>query len=207
MSVFIKSDSDIIHETSVDFVLRPVSKEIHVVQYDNLLPVVKVYLYNNGERYILPNEAIVNLRFGKVDHTFVYTECERDPDRDDVVYFRITTDMTVLVSKVNVVLEVVSTENFGSSSPITIVIDKNPIQNGDIESHVSMPIIEQMQEQIAQNTADIEDIKEHGSGGDVNVIESISVNNIPLPVDKNKNVNIDGLDYNEVESILVYGSN
>lgn len=207
MSVFIKSDSDIIHETSVDFVLRPVSKEIHVVQYDNLLPVVKVYLYDNGERYILPNGAIVNLRFGKVDHTFVETECERDQDRDDVVYFRLTTDMTVLASKVNVVLEVVSSEGFAASSPITIFIDKNPIQNGDVESHVDMPIIEQMQEQIAQNTADIEDIKEHGSGGDVNVIESISVNNIPLPVDKNKNVNIDGLDYNEVESILVYGSN
>lgn len=207
MNIFIKSENDIIHETSVDFVRRPVSKEIHVVQYDNLLQVVKVNLYDNGERYILPNEAIVNLRFSKIDHTFVYTECEKDPDRNDIVYFRLTDQMTVLPSKVEVVLEIIAIDKIASSSPITIIIDRNPIQNDDIESSTEFPLIYDVIAQVEQNTADIEDLKEHGTGGDENVIESISVNNITLPVDQDKNVNIDALDENEAMSILLYGDN
>ena len=38
MDIYVENKNDLIHETSVDFVLRSVSREVHVVQYDNLLP-------------------------------------------------------------------------------------------------------------------------------------------------------------------------
>ena len=34
MNIYEEKQTDIIHETSVDFVLRPCTKEIHIVQYD-----------------------------------------------------------------------------------------------------------------------------------------------------------------------------
>lgn len=204
MNIYVVGDNDIIHETSVDFALRPVAKEIHVVQYDNLLPIVKVSLFNNGRRYILPNDASVNLRFGKVDHTFVYKGVLGCSEDRDAVYFTVDQQMTVLASKVLPVLELITSDGHLSSSPIPFIIDRNPIQDGDIESQDDFKILYEIQEQVDQNTADIEDIREHGAG-DVNVIESISVDNVHLPVDAEKNVNIDPLDEAEALSILTYG--
>ena len=144
MNEYIVTQNVIIHETSVDFVLRSVGKEVHLVQYDNLLPVIKVNLYNNGEKYILPNEAHVNLRFGKVDRTFVYEEalgCNHDRD---AVYFAVTDQMTVINSTVAPVVEIVIGTDHSSSSSFKVIIDKNPIQDSDLESQVDLSVVQSL---------------------------------------------------------------
>lgn len=203
MNIYIVGDNDIIHETSTDFVLRSVAKETHVVQYDNLLPIVKVYLFNNGERYVLPDDASVNLRFGKADHTFVYKGVLGCNESRDAVYFSVDQQMTAIDGKANPVLELFHSTGHLSSSPIPFIIDKNPIQDGDIESQDDFKILYEIQVQVNKNTHDIEQIVE--TGGEPNVLESISVNNIPVPIDPNKNSNLETVDEAEALSILVYG--
>ena len=203
MNIYIVSDNDIIHETSADFVLRSVAKEIHVVQYDNLLHIVKVKLYNNGERYVLPDDASVNLRFGKADHTFVYKGVLGCNESRDAVYFSVDQQMTAIDGKANPVLELFHSQGHSSSSPIPFVIDKNPIQDGDIESQDDFKILYELQVQVNKNTQDIENIVE--TGGEPNVLESISLNDVLVPIDPNKNSNLQTIDEALALSILING--
>ena len=78
MNTYVENINDIIHETSVDFVTRPCSREIHIVQYDKGLPVIKVNLFREGKPYQLPNSALVHVRLGKLDNTFVYTNIRNE---------------------------------------------------------------------------------------------------------------------------------
>lgn len=58
MNIYIEKEYDIIHNTKVDFIVRPAIKSeniVHVVQYDKSLPIVKVRLYRNNEEYELIN--------------------------------------------------------------------------------------------------------------------------------------------------------
>lgn len=71
MNIYPETDNDkvIMHKTSVDFILRPCSKEIHIVQYDKTLPVIKVLLFKNNERYVLPDGATAKyVLVNKMEH-------------------------------------------------------------------------------------------------------------------------------------------
>lgn len=130
-----------IHKTSIDFVLRNCPREVHIVQYDKTQPIVEVELFNNGKKYSLPENAIMNLRFSKPDRTFVYKAvlgCNKDRN---TVYFDIDEQMSFLYGKVNPILELVLDDMIAGSSPIPIEIDRNPIQNGDLESSSEYPAI------------------------------------------------------------------
>ena len=150
MDIYTEQKSDLIHETSVDFVVRSVSKEVHVVQYDDLLPIIKVNLFNDGERYSLPECAKINIRLGKLDHTFVYKEVTKCNQERNAIYFNVDYQMTVLDGKINIVLElrIDGTEGIASSSPIIFIIDKNPVQDSDIESETEYPIIYELRSEI-----------------------------------------------------------
>ena len=144
MNIYVVTDHDIIHETSVDFVLRSVGKEVHVVQYDNLLPIIKVNLFENGERYILPDDAHVNLRFGKVDRTFVYNSALGCTPEKDAVYFAVDEQMTAIDSTVYPVVEIIVGTDHSSSSSFKVIIDRNPIQDTDLESQVELGVVQSL---------------------------------------------------------------
>lgn len=138
---YIPSSDKKIHKTSVDFILRNCAREIHIVQYDKSQPIVEVELYNCGLRYTLPANAVMNLRFSKPDKTFVYKSvlgCNKDRN---TVYFDIDEQMSFLYGKVNPILELLLDDMRAGSSPIPIEIDRNPIQNEDLESSSEYPAI------------------------------------------------------------------
>ena len=138
---YIPSSDKKIHKTSVDFILRNCAREIHIVQYDKSQPIVEVELYNCGLRYTLPANAVMNLRFSKPDKTFVYKAvlgCNKDRN---TVYFDIDEQMSFLYGKVNPILELLLDDMRAGSSPIPIEIDRNPIQNEDLESSSEYPAI------------------------------------------------------------------
>lgn len=161
MNVYIENAHDIIHETSVDFVLRPCVKEVHIVQYDKSLPVVKVELFKNGERYVLPNDCDVRVKFGKFDHTFVYTHVLGCNEERNAVYFQIEAEMTVFAGRMGPVLEIKYTEEdrFACSSPIPFVIIRNPIQDGDVESSSYAPIFVELEAEVADHEVRISRIE------------------------------------------------
>ena len=63
METFTPSETDIVHRTRVDLILRPVQNTIHIVQYDDGLPLIEVELYRNGSVYLF--EGINFLKFPK----------------------------------------------------------------------------------------------------------------------------------------------
>lgn len=138
---YIPSSDKKVHRTSIDFILRNCTKEVHIVQYDKTQPIVEVELFNNEKSYSLPENAIMNLRFSKPDRTFVYKPilgCNKDRN---IVYFDIDQQMSFLYGKVNPILELILNDTIAGSSPIPIEIDRNPIQNGDFESSSEYPAI------------------------------------------------------------------
>jgi len=130
-----------IHKTSADFVIRNCAREIHIVQYDKTQPIVEVELFNNGRKYFLPDNAIMNLRFGKPDRTFVYKSILGCNKTRHVVYFDIDEQMTYLYGKANPILELIIGDMVAGSSPIPVEIDRNPIQDTDLESKVDYSAI------------------------------------------------------------------
>ena len=151
MNIYVENINDIIHETSVDFVIRPCSREIHIVQYDKELPVIKVNLFREGQPYQLPNSALVHVRLGKLDNTFVYTNILGMNEDRTIAYFEVTEQMAMIAGRVNPVIEVVYQGKVACSSPIPFVISKNPVQEGQIESHDEFPIIYQLESDVEEH--------------------------------------------------------
>ena len=151
MNTYVENINDIIHETSVDFVTRPCSREIHIVQYDKGLPVIKVNLFREGQPYQLPNNASVHVRLGKLDNTFVYTNILGMNEDRTIAYFEVTEQMAMIAGRVSPVIEVVYQGKVACSSPIPFVISKNPVQEGQIESHDEFPIIYQLESDVEEH--------------------------------------------------------
>lgn len=124
----------IVHEVDVDFVSRSWGNEIHFVQYDKTLPVLAVRLYKNGNALMLLENAEANIRYKKPDGFVVYNPALGKNSDGTTLYFTITEQMTTAFGRSEVVVELVSGASVASSSPVNIFIDRNPIQNGDIES-------------------------------------------------------------------------
>ena len=134
MGVTNYTPSGISHRTSVDFSKRTVGQPVHIVQYDDTLPILAVSLYNNGQPYRIPESSEVRIRFGKPDKTFVYKSALGCDINRTIVYFEISQQMTVINGDYYPVIELKDNGRIANSSAIFVAIDRNPIQNGDIES-------------------------------------------------------------------------
>ena len=141
MNIYTVKSTDIVHNTSVDLITRWYTREVHIVQYDNSQPIVAVKLFKNSDRFVLPDGYEANLRFGKKDRTFIYKPvlgCNQDRD---TVYFAVDEQMSMFYGKVNPIIEFTYNGAVVGSSSIPFVIDRNPIQIGDVESKSDYPAI------------------------------------------------------------------
>ncbi|MCD8372959.1 MAG: hypothetical protein LUD27_06645 [Clostridia bacterium] len=134
MTTYTPSSEKIVHETSVDFKKRPVVEPIHIVQYDNSLPIVAVTLYSDYELYSLPSSASANIKVKKPDGKFVYNEVLGCNSDRTVIYFEVTAAMTSFYGELHSVIEIVVNGGVAASANITLVVDKNPVQSDDVES-------------------------------------------------------------------------
>lgn len=131
----------IVHDVYVNMTTRPVPRPIRLVQYDDTLPILAVHLCDGDSLYTLPSDFLeANLRYKKPDGTVVYNPClGEDADRQ-VLYFYITQQMTAADGKASATVEMVSYNTadddyiYVYSSPIVFLIDRNPVQEDDIES-------------------------------------------------------------------------
>lgn len=96
---------DIIHETSVDFVLRPCAREVNIVQNDDDLSLLKVHLYRDSEPFKLDVSDLDSLTFDllyarpNMTHpepveALYYSKDENN--KVSVIYFPITNNMSLL---------------------------------------------------------------------------------------------------------------
>lgn len=144
LSVYIPDNIDIIQETKVDFKQRCIQKPIHVVQYDKTMPIVKVKLEMNGYSYHIPTDMDIYIRWGCPDHTFVVKPVlGKDANHDDIIYFDVDEQMTYFHGQYSPILELrynLSGGNYklAGSSPIPFIVDRNPVQEHDIESFAKL---------------------------------------------------------------------
>ncbi len=141
MNIYTVKDTDIVHKTSADFITRWCAEEVHIVQYDDVQPIVAVELFMNSVKYILPDGYEANLRFGKKDRTFIYKPVLGCNTERNTVYFNVDEQMSLLHGKVNPIIELTYNGSVVGSSPIPFVVDRNPVQIGDIQSKSDYPAI------------------------------------------------------------------
>ena len=141
MNIYTVKSTDIVHNTSVDLITRWYTREVHIVQYDNSQPIVAVELFKNSERFVLPDGYEANLRFSKKDRTYIYKPVLGCNQGRDTVYFAVDEQMSMFYGKVNPIIEFTYNGAVVGSSSIPFVIDRNPIQIGDVESKSDYPAI------------------------------------------------------------------
>lgn len=156
MNIYTVKSTDIVHNTSVDLITRWSTREVHIVQYDNSQPIVAVELFKNSERFVLPDGYEANLRFGKKDRTFIYKPVLGCNQGRDTVYFAVDEQMSMFYGKVTPIIELTYNGAVVGSSSIPFVIDRNPIQIGDVESKTDYPAIV---ERISAAEASVADAK------------------------------------------------
>lgn len=129
-------DTKILHVTSVDFNSRSnMVRPVHLVQYDDNLPIIAVTLYNSGKIYKVPENYTSNIRFMKKDGTYIMNPALGCNEDRSVLYFEVTTNMTFVHGTFTPIVDIADENaHVAGSSPITVIIDQNPVQEGDIES-------------------------------------------------------------------------
>lgn len=165
--LYTPSSNSIIHNTKVDFTNRLIlQKTINLVQYDRNMPIIAVSLYKNGVIYSLPVGMTVKIRWGKKDRTFVYKEALGCNTGRNIIYFDVDEQMTYFHGKLDPIIELVdssgSTPAMAGSSSIPVVIEKNPIQETDIESSNEYVDLLQAVADAQQAVQDAEEIVSRG---------------------------------------------
>lgn len=123
-----------VHNVSVDFKRRAVNEQIHVVQYDNSLPIIAVSLFSDYMPYSIPATAEGNIRIKKKDGTYVYNPALGCNSDGTVLYFEVTHQITTFPGVLEPIIEIRIGTMVAASGTIKVEVDKNPIQSGDIES-------------------------------------------------------------------------
>ncbi|MCM1179413.1 MAG: hypothetical protein NC347_04095 [Clostridium sp.] len=143
VSTYTPDSTKILHTAYADFVSRQIGRTIHVVQYDDSLPLLAVKLFSDGQPYTIPSNAEISIKLGKSDGKFVYNPALGCDSARHTAYFEITYQMVVLAETVSPIIEVRIGSSIAASSSIGIIIDRNPIQREDIESTSEWKVIEQ----------------------------------------------------------------
>lgn len=135
MQTYIPDESTrIVHYTSVDFTKRTVQTPIHLVQYDSSLPIIAITLMKGTNEFNLPTDAVAELRYGKNDYTFVIADALGQSADGSICYFEIPYQMTVEAGEHHPVVSIWIDDKIAASSTINVIIDRNPVQNEQIES-------------------------------------------------------------------------
>ena len=141
MSIYTVPSTKIVHETKVDFSARhDYCAPIYLVQYDHSIPIIAVTLRNQQASYKLDDSYEVWIRWRKPDNTFIRKKALGCNSSKNVVYFEVTQQMVMMYGSTKPVVELVIPGSTGtdpqvaSSASFNVVIERNPIQNGDIQS-------------------------------------------------------------------------
>ena len=143
VSTYVPDSTKILHIAYADFVSRQIGRTVHVVQYDDSLPLLAVKLFSDGQPYTIPSNANISIKLGKSDGKFVYNPALGCDSTRHIAYFEITYQMVVLAETVSPVIELRIGSSIAASSSIGIIIDRNPIQRDDIESTSEWKVIQE----------------------------------------------------------------
>ena len=87
-----------------------------------------------GVAYPLPTGAACNIRIRKPDDTVIYNPALGCDSTRTVVYFDITNQMTTVAGDMLGIIEVAVSGNVAGTSPFTLRVEKNPVENESVIS-------------------------------------------------------------------------
>lgn len=150
-------ENSIVHSTSVSLTNRSPSEPVHLVQYDDKLPLVAVALTSNSQPYTVPSGAAVNVRLAKPDGHYVYDPAYGVSDDGQTVYIAVTVQMTAVSGKISPIIEVVVNGTVAGTGFFVLDIDPNPIPEDAIESTDEYKTIQQLAEEVTQAAQIVQD--------------------------------------------------
>lgn len=153
-------ENSIVHSTSVSLTSRSPSDPVHLVQYDDTLPMVAVALTSNSQPYTVPSSAAVNVRLAKSDGHYVYDPAYGVSDDGQTVYIAVTVQMTAVSGKVSPIIEVVVNGKVAGTGFFVLDIDPNPIPEDAIASTDEFKTIQQLAAEVAQAAQIIQNSQE-----------------------------------------------
>lgn len=195
-------ENSIVHSTSASLTSRSPSDPVHLVQYDDTLPMVAVALTSNSQPYTVPSGAAVNVRLAKPDGHYVYDPAYGVSDDGQTVYIAVTVQMTAVSGKVSPIIEVVVNGTVAGTGFFVLDIDPNPIPEDAIESTDEFKTIQQLAAEVTQaaqivqnnaegiqyvqeNAANITAVAQNGAnisavGGSIANVNSVAENLTPI---------------------------
>lgn len=147
----------LIKATRADFDRRDVVQPVHLVQYDDTLPVLAVALYKGGQPWTLPTGADVNLRMDKQDGHYVYNPALGVSSDRTTVYLAVTAQMTTGYGTFAPVVEVLAGGGVAGMAALRLEIDRNPVQEGMIESADEYKTVQKLAAEVAANAKIVRD--------------------------------------------------
>lgn len=143
----------ILHHTQASFTNRELPQPVHLVQYDDTVPILAVELSANGQPYSVPAGAALNIRMDKRDGHYIYNPALGLNEGRTVAYIAVTQQMATGAGEFSPIMEVVVAGGVSGTAALSIWIDKNPVPQDAIESADEFQTIQQLALQ-AQAAAD-----------------------------------------------------
>lgn len=150
-------ETALIKATRADFDRRDVVQPVHLVQYDDTLPVLAVALYKGGQPWTLPTGADVNLRMDKKDGHYVYNPALGVSSDRATVYLAVTAQMTTGYGTFAPVVEVLAGGGVAGMAALRLEIDRNPVQDVMIESLDEYKTVQALAAEVAANAKIVRD--------------------------------------------------
>lgn len=150
-------ETALIKATRADFDRRDVVQPVHLVQYDDTLPVLAVALYKGGQPWTLPTGADVNLRMDKKDGHYVYNPALGVSNDRATVYLAVTAQMTTGYGTFAPVVEVLAGGGVAGMAALRLEIDRNPVQDGMLESTDEYKTVQVLAAEVAANAKIVRD--------------------------------------------------
>lgn len=150
-------ETALIKATRADFDRRDVVQPVHLVQYDDTLPVLAVALYKGGQPWTLPTGADVNLRMDKKDGHYVYNPALGVSSDRATVYLAVTAQMTTGYGTFAPVVEVLAGGGVAGMAALRLEIDRNPVQENMIESTDEYKTVQALAAEVAANAKIVRD--------------------------------------------------
>lgn len=150
-------ETALIKATRADFDRRDVVQPVHLVQYDDTLPVLAVALYKGGQPWTLPTGADVNLRMDKKDGHYVYNPALGISSDRATVYLAVTAQMTTGYGTFAPVVEVLAGGGVAGMAALRLEIDRNPVQDGMLESTDEYKTVQVLAAEVAANAKIVRD--------------------------------------------------
>lgn len=134
----------ILHHTQASFTNRELPQPVHLVQYDDTVPILAVELSANGQPYSVPAGAALNIRMDKRDGHYIYNPALGLNEGRTVAYIAVTQQMTTGAGDFSPIIEVVVDGGVAGTAALSIWIDKNPVPEDAIESTDEYQTVQQL---------------------------------------------------------------